>query len=58
VYKIENRHRLGTDIAPQKLEFEIGYVGVPGATRMSAIPQSWTNIAGGSAGLKHIGCLQ
>ena len=31
VYKIENRHRLGTDIAPQTLGFEIGYVGAPGA---------------------------
>jgi len=30
VYKIENRHRLGTDIAPQNLGFELGYLGITG----------------------------
>ena len=30
VYKVENRHRLGTDIAPQNLGFEAGYLGIPG----------------------------
>ncbi len=30
VYKVENRHRLGTDIAPQDLGFEAGYLGIPG----------------------------
>ncbi len=29
VYKVENRHKLGTDIAPQELGFEIGYAGFP-----------------------------
>ena len=28
VYKVENRHRLGTDIAPQDLGFAIGYAGL------------------------------
>ena len=27
VYKVENRHRLGTDIAPKDLGFEVGYAG-------------------------------
>jgi porin len=27
IYKVENRHRLGTDIVPTDLGFEIGYVG-------------------------------
>jgi porin len=27
VYKVENRHRLGTEIAPKDLGFEIGYAG-------------------------------
>jgi len=30
VFKIENRHRLGTDIAPQNLGFETGYLGITG----------------------------
>ena len=30
VYKVENRQRLGTDIAPQNLGFEAGYLGIPG----------------------------
>lgn len=28
VFKVENRHRLGTDIAPQDLGFEAGYFGL------------------------------
>jgi len=28
VFKGENRHRLGTDVAPQSLGFEVGYVGL------------------------------
>lgn len=30
VYKIESRHRLGTDVAPQNLGFQAGYQGIPG----------------------------
>jgi porin len=30
VYKVENRHRLGSDIAPQNLGFASGYQGIPG----------------------------
>jgi porin len=30
VYKVENRHRLGTDVAPQDMGFEAGYLGIPG----------------------------
>jgi porin len=30
VFKVENRHRLGTDIAPQNLGFEVGYLGITG----------------------------
>ncbi|UCH23201.1 MAG: carbohydrate porin [Deltaproteobacteria bacterium] len=30
VFKLENRHRLGTDVAPQDLGFEAGYLGIPG----------------------------
>jgi porin len=28
IYKVENRHRLGTDIAPQDLGSEVGYAGL------------------------------
>lgn len=31
VFKVENRHKLGTDIVPQTLGFEIGYTGATGA---------------------------
>ena len=30
VFKVENRHRLGTDIAPQNLGFDAGYLGITG----------------------------
>ena len=30
-YKIENRHDLGTEIAPQNLGFELGYIGITAA---------------------------
>ena len=30
VFKVENRHRIGTDVAPQNLGFEAGYVGITG----------------------------
>ena len=30
VYKVENRHTLGTDIPPQDLGFEAGYLGITG----------------------------
>jgi porin len=30
VFKVEHRHRLGTDIAPQNLGFEAGYLGITG----------------------------
>jgi porin len=30
VFKVENRHRLGTDIAPQNLGFDVGYLGITG----------------------------
>ncbi|WP_158500451.1 carbohydrate porin [Xenococcus sp. PCC 7305] len=30
VFKGENRHRIGTDVAPQNLGFEAGYVGLTG----------------------------
>ena len=32
VYKVENRHRLGTDIAPQALGGEVGYAGLTAVT--------------------------
>ncbi len=32
VYKVENRHRLGTDIAPKALGFETGYAGLTAVT--------------------------
>jgi porin len=32
VFKVENRHRLGTDIAPQELAGEIGYAGLTAIT--------------------------
>jgi len=32
VFKVENRHSLGTDIAPQSLGFEAGFAGVPATT--------------------------
>lgn len=30
VFKVENRHRIGTDIPPSKLGFEVGYNGLTG----------------------------
>lgn len=30
VFKVENRHRIGTDVAPQNLGFEAGYIGLTG----------------------------
>ncbi|NIQ95360.1 MAG: hypothetical protein GWN87_15030, partial [Desulfuromonadales bacterium] len=30
VYKVENRHRLSSEIAPQNLGFASGYQGIPG----------------------------
>lgn len=30
VFSVDNRHRLGTDIAPGGLGFNVGYLGVPG----------------------------
>jgi len=36
VYKVENRHRLGTDIAPQQLAGEIGYAGLTAQTFSNA----------------------
>jgi len=30
VFKVENRHRLGTDIAPSQLGFDVGYNGITG----------------------------
>lgn len=32
VFKVENRHRLGTDIAPQQLAGEVGYAGLTAVT--------------------------
>lgn len=43
VYKVENRHRLGTDIAPQDLGFEVGYVGLT-ALPFSDIGWALTNL--------------
>jgi porin len=43
VYKMENRHRLGTDIAPQDLSFETGYVGL-NAVPFSDIGWALTNL--------------
>jgi porin len=30
VFKVENRHDLGTDVVPQNLGFDVGYLGIPG----------------------------
>jgi hypothetical protein len=30
VFSVDNRHRLGTAIAPASLGFEVGYLGIPG----------------------------
>ena len=35
-FKIENRHRLGTSLAPQDLGFAVGYVGLPAITYSDA----------------------
>ena len=45
VYKIENRHRLGTEIAPQDLGFETEYVGLT-AVPFSDIDWALTNLFG------------
>jgi len=42
VFKVENRHRLGTDIPPQNLGFEIGYAGLT-AVPFSDIDWALTN---------------
>lgn len=36
VFKVENRHKLGTDIAPQQLGAEIGYAGLTAITYSDA----------------------
>ena len=43
VYKVENRHRLGTEIAPQDLGTEIGYAGLTG-TVFSDMRWALTNL--------------
>jgi porin len=43
VYKVENRHRLGTDIAPKGLGSEIGYAGLTAVT-FSDIGWALTNL--------------
>ena len=43
VYKVENRHRLGTDIAPQALGGEVGYAGLTAVT-FSDIGWALTNL--------------
>ncbi len=43
VFKVENRHRLGTDIAPQDLASEIGYAGLT-ATPFSDAGSLLTNL--------------
>ena len=43
VYKVENRHRLGSGIAPQGLGFEIGYAGLTAAP-FSDIDLALTNL--------------
>ena len=43
VYKVENRHRLGTDIVPKELGFETGYVGLT-AVPFSDIGWALTNL--------------
>ena len=43
VYKVENRHRLGTDIPPKDLGFETGYVGQTAIT-FSDIGWALTNL--------------
>jgi len=43
VYKVENRHRLATPIAPQDLGFEVGYVGLTAIT-FSDIGWALTNL--------------
>ena len=43
VYKVENRHRLGTDIAPKGLGSEIGYAGLTAVT-FSNIDWALTNL--------------
>ena len=43
VYKVENRHRLGTDIAPKDLGFETGYAGLTAVT-FSDIDWALTNL--------------
>jgi len=43
VYKIENRHKLGTNIVPQNLGFEVGYAGLTAAP-FSDIRWALTNL--------------
>jgi porin len=43
VFKVENRHRLGTDIPPQSLGFEAGYQGITG-TAFSDFDWGLTNL--------------
>lgn len=43
IYKVENRHRLGTDIAPKGLGSEIGYAGLTAVT-FSDIGWALTNL--------------
>jgi porin len=41
VFKVENRHDLGTDIVPQNLGFETGYLGIPGTMFSAYARDGW-----------------
>ncbi|UCD34719.1 MAG: carbohydrate porin [Nitrospiraceae bacterium] len=41
VFKVEHRHRIGTDVAPQDLGFEAGYLGLTGTQFNTFVNDSW-----------------
>ena len=60
VYKVENRHRIATDITPQELGFEVGYAGLTATvfsdkdwilTNLYWNQQLWNNRLGFVAGV-------
>lgn len=56
VFSVDNRHRLGTDIAPAGLGFEVGYLGIPGTlfsdVETVLVDFNWQQaLNGGSSGI-------
>lgn len=61
VFSVDSRHRLGTEIPPSQLGFEVGYLGIPGTlfsdVELELIDLNWQQTIGGGRGGLVIGRL-